>query len=110
VNIRLTEVHQSQAELLKDYTIMQEMTLRETVTSTIQFGTPLIKTIDKMPDLTFSQVHIYVHLFDLTFSQDHVCVHLSDLTFSQNHVRVHLLNLIFSPVHVYVYLRDPHHT
>jgi hypothetical protein len=48
VNIRLTEVHQSQAELLKDYTIMQEMTLRETVTSTIQFGTPLIKTIDKM--------------------------------------------------------------
>jgi hypothetical protein len=47
-SIRLTEVHQSQAELLKDYTIMQEMTLRETVTSTIQFGTPLIKTIDKM--------------------------------------------------------------
>jgi hypothetical protein len=48
VNIRLTEDHQSQAELLQDYTIMQEMTLRETATSTIQFGTPLIKTIDKM--------------------------------------------------------------
>jgi hypothetical protein len=48
LSIRLTEDHQSQAELLKDYTIMQEMTLRETVTSTIQFGTPLIKTIDKM--------------------------------------------------------------
>jgi hypothetical protein len=48
VNIRLTEDHQIQAELLKYYTIMQEMTLRETVTSTIQFGTPLIKIIDKM--------------------------------------------------------------
>jgi hypothetical protein len=48
VSIRLTEDYQSQAELLKDYTMMKDMILRETVTSTIQLGTPLIKIIDKM--------------------------------------------------------------